>query len=174
MPTAAGTLTWRPAAECPTLLADPVAQEIDNYPSARVAEIDPELADTEALCAAYDVALEASANCIIVAGKRGESVTYAAVMVLATDRADINSAVRRHLGVRKISFAPMDHAVETTGMEYGGITPIGLPQDWPVLMDTAVSRAGDVVIGSGLRRSKILVTATQLAQHADVFDLRLQ
>ena len=43
--------------------------------------------------------------------------------------------VRKHLGVRKISFAPMDDAVALTGMEYGGITPIGLPAGWPVLVD---------------------------------------
>ncbi len=47
-------------------------------------------------------------------------------------------------------------------MEYGGITPIGLPGDWPVLVDDAVVAAGDVVIGSGLRRSKILLPAAEL------------
>jgi prolyl-tRNA editing enzyme YbaK/EbsC (Cys-tRNA(Pro) deacylase) len=84
-------------------------------------------------------------------------------MVLATDRADINGVVRRHLDVRKISFAPMDEAVELTGMEYGGITPIGLPDDWPVLVDEAVLAAGTVVIGSGIRGSKLLVASAELA-----------
>ena len=63
----------------------------------------------------------------------------AACMVLATDRADVNKAVRKHLDVRKISFAPMDEAVSQTGMEYGGITPVGLPPDWPILVDAAVA-----------------------------------
>jgi prolyl-tRNA editing enzyme YbaK/EbsC (Cys-tRNA(Pro) deacylase) len=71
--------------------------------------------------------------------------------------------VRRHLGVRKISFAPHDDAVTLTGMEFGGITPIGLPAGWPVLVDAAVAAAGPVVIGSGVRRSKVLVDGAALA-----------
>ena len=62
-------------------------------------------------------------------------------MVLATTRADVNGVVRRRLDARKASFAPMDDAVALTGMEYGGITPIGLPADWPVLVDAAVLAA---------------------------------
>ena len=92
-------------------------------PGALVAPIDPMHADTAAFCAAYDVALEASANCVVVAGRRGDVTTYAAVMVLATHRADVNGVVRRHLGARKISFAPMADAVGLSGMEFGGITP---------------------------------------------------
>ena len=139
-----------------------------------MAPIDATLADTEAFCAAYDVPLEASANCVIVAGKRAGETTYAAVMVLATDRADINGIVRRHLGVRKISFAPHDDAVSLTGMEFGGITPVGLPVDWPVLVDAAVVAAGDVVIGSGIRGSKLLLAGSALAHlpTATVFELR--
>lgn len=89
--------------------------------------------------------------------------THAAVMVLATDRADVNGVVRRHLDVRKISFAPMVEAVALTGMEYGGITPVGLPQTWPVLVDAGVVAAGPVVIGSGLRSSKLLIDGADLA-----------
>src|SRR5699024_1073121 len=86
-----------------------------------------------------------------------------AVLVLATARADINNVVRRHIDARKISFASMDTAVELTGMEYGGITPVGLPADWPVLVDAGVATAGEVVIGSGMRGSKLLVDAAELA-----------
>lgn len=156
------------AAEAPEAFGD------SAIAAAEVAPIDATLADTEAFCAAYDVALEASANCVIVAGKRAGETTHAAVMVLATDRADINGVVRKHLGVRKISFAPHDDAVTLTGMEFGGITPIGLPPEWPVLVDAAVVAAGAVVIGSGLRRSKILVDGTALAHlpTAEVIDLR--
>lgn len=162
MPSAHGNLSWSPAAAHPDLLATPVAASIHATPSAQVAQIDASLADTAAFCAAYDVALESSANCVVVAGRRGEVETYAAVMVLATMRADVNGIVRKHLGVRKISFAPMDEAVRRTGMEYGGITPIGVPADWPVLIDEAVLAAGPVVIGSGIRGSKILLEATDL------------
>lgn len=158
-----GTLTWTSAAERPDLLAPPVAAAVAAVPSARVAEIDPELADTAAFCEAYGSDPAHSANCVVVAGKRAGEVRRAAVLVLAVDRADINNVVRRHLDVRKISFAPMEEAVEITGMAYGGITPVGLPEDWPVLVDEGVLAAGDVVIGSGVRGSKLIVAAAELA-----------
>ena len=163
MSTAAGTLMWTPAAERPDLLAAPVAAAIAAVPSARVAEIDPELADTADFCEAYASPPQFSANCVVVAGRRGGETRHAAVLVLATDRADINGVVRRHVDARKISFAPMGEAVEITGMEYGGITPVGLPEGWPVLVDEAVVAAGEVVIGSGVRGSKLLVDAAELA-----------
>ncbi len=139
-----------------------MVEALPAVPGALVASIDPDVADTAAFCTAYDVALAASANCVVVAGRRADVTTYAAVMVLATDRADVNGIVRRHLGARKISFAPMDDAVGLTGMEFGGITPVGLPAGWPVLVDDAVVAAGEVVIGSGLRRSKLLLTGEDL------------
>jgi prolyl-tRNA editing enzyme YbaK/EbsC (Cys-tRNA(Pro) deacylase) len=161
--TAEGNLAWEPADRHTDLVAPPVAAALAHTPGARVAPIDPELADTAAFCEAYGSALDHSANCVVVAGKRSGETKYAAVMVLATMRADINGVVRRHLDVRKISFAPMDEAVRLTGMAYGGITPIGLPDDWPVLVDEAVVAAGTVVIGSGIRGSKLLVDAKELA-----------
>lgn len=84
-------------------------------------------------------------------------------MVLATTRADVNGVIRRHMDARKISFAPMDDAVTLTGMEYGGITPLGLPEEWPVLVDEAVAAHPEVVIGSGVRRSKLAVPGSLLA-----------
>jgi prolyl-tRNA editing enzyme YbaK/EbsC (Cys-tRNA(Pro) deacylase) len=84
-------------------------------------------------------------------------------MISATDRADINGIVRKHLDARKVSFASMDFAVSSTGMEYGGITPIGLPPDWQIIIDSKVNDAGKVIIGSGLRGSKILVAGSLIA-----------
>jgi len=140
-----------------------------------VAEIDPELADTAAFCERYAVPLEASANCVVVEGRRGETSRHAACMVLATDRADVNGVVRRRLDARKASFAPMVQAVELTGMEYGGITPLGLPSGWPVLVDDAVAEVELVVVGSGVRRSKLALPGQLLAQlpAAEVMTLRL-
>jgi prolyl-tRNA editing enzyme YbaK/EbsC (Cys-tRNA(Pro) deacylase) len=167
-----GKLDWQPAAEVPELLAAPVRDGLDGV-TAYAAAIDADLADTAAFCAEYDVPMAASANCVIVLGKRGGEESYAAVLVLATDRADVNGVIRKHLGVRKISFAAQDDAVSTTSMEYGGITPIGLPADWPVLVDEAVVNAGQVVIGSGIRGSKLLVDGAELAKlpTATVLDL---
>ncbi len=169
-----GTLSCQPASERPELLAAPVAAAVvAGGPALFVAEIDPSLADTAAFCAAYEVGLDASANCVVVAGRRGETTTTAACLVLASDRADVNKTVRRHLDVRKISFAAMDDAVARTGMEYGGITPVGLPSVWPVLVDAAVVAAPWLVIGSGLRRSKIAVSGADLATLPGVTVLEL-
>ncbi|GAA2018321.1 hypothetical protein JL107_14700 [Nakamurella flavida] len=161
-----GTLASVPALSRPDLLAAPVAAALAGWPPASevaVAPIDAELADTAAFCAAYDVAEAASANCVVVTGKRDGEQRWAAAVVLATTRADVNNVVRKRLDVRKVSFAPMDQAVADTGMEYGGITPIGLPAGWPVLIDAAVVAAGPVVIGSGIRGSKIVLDGAALA-----------
>lgn len=162
MSSAAGNLDWMPLHDHLDLVAALVAGAAALVPDARVASIEVTLADTAAFCTAYDVAPESSANCVIVAGRRGDVTTYAAVMVLATMRADVNGVVRKALEARKCSFAAHEDAVRLTGMEFGGITPVGLPESWVVLVDEAVLAAGDVVIGSGLRSSKLLLPAEQL------------
>jgi prolyl-tRNA editing enzyme YbaK/EbsC (Cys-tRNA(Pro) deacylase) len=147
------------------LVAPPVAELLASWPQAasvRVAPIDPSLADTAAFCKAYDVGLDVSANCVVVAGTRGGETRLAACVVLATTRADVNNVVRRRIDTRKASFAPMDVAVERTGMEYGGITPLGLPGDIPILIDVAVATAGDVIVGSGIRGSKLALAGSLL------------
>ena len=166
-----GTLKTETARTRPDLLAPSVAAALDAWPAdapvdadqVLVAPIDAALSDTAAFCEAYEVSPEETVNCVIVAGKREGEVRYAACVVLANTRADVNSVVRKHLGVRKCSFAPMDDAVSATGMEYGGITPIGLPADWSVLVDPRVVAVPHVVIGSGIRGSKIVLPGAALA-----------
>src|SRR4051812_14834019 len=161
-----GRLDTAPATERSELLAPVVAEFLASWSEAGqvlVAAIDPELADTAAFCAAYDVGLDISANCVVVEGRRGETSRLAACMVLATTRADVNGVVRRRLDARKASFAAMDRAVAETSMEYGGITPLGLPTDWPVLVDAAVAATAQVVVGSGIRGSKLVLPGAALA-----------
>ncbi|HLT62016.1 MAG TPA: YbaK/EbsC family protein [Microlunatus sp.] len=160
-----GSLDWQPAGDHPELLAAPVAAALNVLGQAAwVAPIDPALADTAAFCEAYQVPPAASANCVVVSGRRAETERTAACLVLATDRADVNRVVRKRLDVRKISFAPMADAVSRTGMEYGGITPIGLPEGWPILVDTAVTEQPWIVIGSGIRGSKVAITGADAAR----------
>lgn len=160
-----GRLPTVPATTRPDLLAAPVVSALQAAPddSAFVAEIDPDLADTAAFCAAYDVAPEVSANCVVVAGRRDGEQRIAACLVLATTRADVNGIVKRRLDVRKASFLSMDDAVAATSMEYGGITPIGLPAGWAILVDPAVAALSYAVVGSGIRRSKLAVPGSVLA-----------
>ncbi|GAA1156287.1 YbaK/EbsC family protein [Ornithinicoccus hortensis] len=164
--TAPLSLTWHPITERPDLLAEPVRAALLTSPlreDIEVTEIDPDLADTAALVEATDITLEESANCIVVLGRRGEKEKVAAALVLAHTRADVNTTVRKSLDVRKASFMPMERAVEESGMEYGGITPVGLPAEWPVLVDAQVLEQPQVVIGSGLRRSKLRMPGALVA-----------
>src|SRR3954452_3753790 len=155
-----GDLLSLPALEHPGLLAEPVARELSGWEHAgedAVVEIDPDLADTAAMSAAYDVPMTVSANCVVVAGRRAGEERVAACVVRADTRADVNNLVKRELDVRKASFLSTDRAVEESGMEYGGITPVGLPDGWRVLVDTRVLDIEVAVIGSGVRRSKLLL-----------------
>lgn len=166
-----------PALENVHLLAPAAASGLQLLPpdaarSATVAEIDPSVSDTAAFCERYGVPVAAAANCVVVSGRRADVITLAACVVLATTRVDVNGTVRRLLDVRKISFASMDVAVSASGMEYGAITPIGLPASWPLFIDRAVVDAGDVIVGSGVRRSKIVIAGSALAllPNAQVID----
>ena len=154
------------AVEHAELLADPVAAALrgwDRAGEAGVIEIDPDLADTAALAEAYDLPMEASGNCVVVMGKRDGEERVAACVVRADTRADVNNLVKRRLDVRKCSFLSMDRATAESGMEYGGITPLGLLEDWRVLVDASLLEQPLVVIGSGVRRSKLLVPGPVLA-----------
>ena len=162
-----GRLAPVPALERPDLLAETVARALSGWEHAGevgVVEIDPDLADTAAMTEAYDVPLTASANCVVVSGKRAGDERVAACLVRADTRADVNNLVKRTLDVRKASFHPMDRAVEEAAMEYGGITPVGLPDGWRLLVDAAVPAIDVAIIGSGVRRSKLLLPGRLLAE----------
>ncbi|MFG3662112.1 YbaK/EbsC family protein [Streptomyces sp. NPDC047706] len=160
-----------PAPDCLDELTAPVAEAVRNWrgsvPAGQIVyvETDPRWADTDVFVEHYGrELLEQSANCVVVAGKRGGETTPAACVVLSTTRVDVNGVVRRQLGARKASFAPMDMATGESGMEYGGITPIGLPAGWPVLVDSAVADLPYVLVGSGRRRGKLLVPGKAFAE----------
>ncbi len=162
-----GGLSSFPASARPDLLAAPTRSSLSSTGSlddVGVVEIDPAVSDTAATQREFGLDQDTLANCVVVGGKREGSERFAACVILASTRADVNGLVKRLLDVRKASFLPMERAVELTGMEYGGITPIGLPAEWPVLVDRRVIETDVVVIGSGLRRSKILIQGAVLAR----------
>jgi prolyl-tRNA editing enzyme YbaK/EbsC (Cys-tRNA(Pro) deacylase) len=167
-----GTLEFSPVNRRLELIAAPVQEMVARLPNidgVGVAEIDPTLSDTAAFCEKYEIGPELAANCVILRAKvnGGESsvqeVRYAACVILATTRTDVNGLMREKLGTKKISFAPMDEAVEGSGMEFGAITPVGLPAHWPIYIDKAVADAPHLIIGSGVRKSKLLVSGAFLA-----------
>ncbi|QCW50153.1 hypothetical protein FE634_06555 [Nocardioides dongxiaopingii] len=167
-PPTLGRLTTVPALDRPDLLAPPVASALAGWEQAGavgVVEIDPAVADTAAMAEAHDLGMDTGANCVVVAGRRDGQERIAACLVRADTRADVNGLVKRLLDVRKCSFLAMDRAVAESGMEHGGITPVGLPvaAGWRLLVDTRVLDVDVAVLGSGLRRSKLLVPGRLLA-----------
>lgn len=162
-----GGLTTAPASTATDLLAPTTAGALTAsgwLEDVGVVEIDPTVSDTAATRERFGLEASTLANCVVVAGKREGVERIAACVVLSTTRADVNNAVKRLLDVRKASFLSMDRAVELTGMEYGGITPIGLPAEWPVFVDSRVSETEVVIIGSGVRRSKLLLPGRLLGE----------
>jgi len=162
-----GGLAAAPASTRTDLLAPPslaALEGADLLDVVGVVEIDPAVSDTATTQEVFGLSMDTLVNCVIVGGKRDGMERIAACLILATGRADINNTVKRSLDVRKASFLPLERAVELTGMEYGGITPIGLPENWPILVDRRVVDAELVVIGSGVRRSKILLPGQALSR----------
>ncbi len=148
-------------------MSDPVLDAAAATGSAfEVVPCDPALADTAEFCAAYGYTLGQSANAIVVVGKPSSSNAprvYAACLVLATTRLDVNGAVRRKLGVKKASFAAADETTAITGMQIGGVTPYGLPADLPLWIDSRIMDVPAVIVGGGSRDRKLLVPPVSLA-----------
>lgn len=128
---------------------------------------DPLLADTAMFCEAYGISPQDSANTILVAGK-SDPTTYAACLVLATTKLDVNRVVRRRLGARKASFASADETRSITGMLIGGVTIFGLPAGLPLWIDRQVMARPAIVIGGGSRSWKVKLDPTGLLALAGV------
>lgn len=127
----------------------------------KVLPCEPEFADTAAFCAHYGASLANSANAILVKAKTGDE-KFALCVLLATDRLDANRVVRKKLGARKISFASAEETRRITGMEIGGVTPLALPEDLPIWIDSAVMDCDYLLLGGGNRNSKLRVDPTVL------------
>ena len=160
-----GTLNFEPIQANPDLLSQPVKDGVASHrlKDILVAEIDPALSDTAAFCEKYEIGLGVSVNCVMVEAKRADRTWYAACLIQADRRIDINGVIRRELGAKKVSFAPMDNAVSLSAMAPGAISPIGLPDDWPILVDSNVLSIDQAVIGSGIRKSKLFIPTSSFS-----------
>ena len=161
-----GTLTTEPVLDRLDLVGAPVAALLKTWEHAAevgVVAIDPTLSETSATVEVYGVPWEAGANCVVVMGRREGQERTAACVVRGDTRADVNNRVKRILDVRKCSFLDHDRAVTESGMEYGGITPVGVPEEWRLLVDARVPDIEIVLIGSGIRGSKLILPGRLLA-----------
>src|SRR5437899_7731154 len=102
-----------------------------------VVRIDPAYADTAQFCERYGFPMEQSANTIIVGSKK-EPRQYAACVVKATTRLDVNHAVRKLMGVSRLSFATAEEPMALNGMMIGGDTIFALPEHLPTYGDERV------------------------------------
>ena len=119
-----------------------------------ILDIDPAFADTAQFCEKYGVPLDQSANTIVVASKK-EPKQYAACVVLATTKLDVNHAVRKAMNVSRLSFASADETRALTGMMIGGVTVFALPPDLPIYVDEAVIQPDWIILGGGSRSTKV-------------------
>lgn len=149
-------LDFQPVKDHPELVSESVYKAASDS-EVLVGKIDPEYMNGSALSDHYDVNLEDGANCIVVKGKRGEERMIAAVLVPVGYRADLNGLVCEKLNAKKVSMAPLEEVIVETAMEYGSITPVGLPSSWKILIDSRLMQKERIVVGGGKQISKLLV-----------------
>ncbi|MCR5300359.1 MAG: hypothetical protein K6D92_05650 [Erysipelotrichaceae bacterium] len=135
---------------------------VDPEGTARVGEIDPACADGESLHQVYGVPYEKELNCLVVAGSRGDETNYAALLVPYGKRASMNSVVRTPLNAKKVVFADLEYVIQETGMEFGSITPVGLPEGWKILAEETILEQETVIIGGGKVCSKLEIPTSLL------------
>jgi prolyl-tRNA editing enzyme YbaK/EbsC (Cys-tRNA(Pro) deacylase) len=163
-------LHFEPAINRPDLLPPSINELLKNWRGSTpveeilVAPIDPEYADSAKFCEHYGIDPKDGANCVVAVATRGENRTFAACLIPVNCRADLNNVARKALSARRVSFAPLDEVIEETGMEYGGITPIGLPESYPVLIDSRIAAMQRLIVGGGFRKSKLSVPGKVLAE----------
>ncbi len=163
-------LPLEPAINRPDLLPPSIVELLNSWTGSTpvedilVAPIDPDFAGSAEFCEKYDVAPEDGANCVIVEAIRGETHTLAACLVPVNCKADINKTAKKILDARKISFAPLDKVLQETGMEYGGVTPVGLPKDYIILIDSRIILKDRIIVGGGYRKSKISIPGKALGE----------
>ncbi|MES2225802.1 MAG: YbaK/EbsC family protein [Patescibacteria group bacterium] len=160
-------LDFKPIQEHPELVSESVYAATTGS-DILVGEIDPQYMNGSALSDHYDIDPEDGVNCIVVRGKRGEVRTTAAVLVPVGYRADINGIVCERLDAKKVSMAPLEDVIAESGMEYGSITPVGLPASWRILIDSRLMEKEKVIVGGGKQVSKLLVPTAFLAQLPNV------
>lgn len=151
------------------LVAPAVAEFVQKQglsQTVKVARINPDFADGELLSKEYDIPYKMEVNCLVVEGSRGEDKKYAALLVPYGKRAKTNATVKRPLDASKIHFADLEVVLEMTGMEFGSITSLGLPDDWKILVDSSLLEQEKLVIGGGLVTSKLLLPAEVLVSLA--------
>ncbi|TSC70714.1 MAG: ybaK / prolyl-tRNA synthetases associated domain protein [Parcubacteria group bacterium Gr01-1014_49] len=157
-------LDFRPVSERPEIVSNSVFDAAKLVPRIMSAQIDSKYMGGHELVEHYGMNPDEGANCIVVRGKRGETRTTAVVLVPVGYRADLNGIVCEKLGAKKVSMAPLEEVLQETGMEYGSITPIGIPNTWKILIDSRLMDKESIIVGGGKQISKLLVPTAILRE----------
>lgn len=161
-------LEFKPVVERPDLVPSTVLEVVTSWsvPQEKtdflVAEIDPEFAGGIELCNKYNLNPMHGANCLVVMGSRAGNNTFASCLVPVGYRYDMSGVIRKAMNARQVSVAPLDFVLSESKMEYGSITPIGLPKDWLLFIDPLVLKSERIIIGGGLKRSKLSIPSSTL------------
>jgi len=129
-------------------------------------ECKDEFSDTQSFCDHYGFKIEDSCNAILLKSKKPEEF-FALFCVLGSDRLDVNHKAKSLLGAKKVSFASREEAEIITNQIYGGISPLGLPEEIRVYIDENVMLRNKVFIGGGNRISKFFLKPSDLKDLTD-------
>lgn len=172
-----GKLEFNPVIKNKELVPVSVYEKIVNWKgnlekdSFLVAEIDPQYAGGIELCEYYEIPVGLGANCLVVEGKRAQQITYAVCLVPVGYKYNMSSVVRKAMNARTVSVAPLEMVLERTGMEYGSITPIGLPDEWMIYVDPLVMQNERIIIGGGYVKSKLSILSAAFREMSNVIIL---
>ncbi len=85
------------------------------------------------------------------------------VMVLVSGPGQISwPALRRYLGVSRISMASPEEVLEQTGYPTGAVCPFGLPRPLRVISEASLFDLDEVSLGSGIRARALIIKTADL------------
>jgi Cys-tRNA(Pro) deacylase len=115
----------------------------------------------------HDAPIESLEHAAQVRGQQPEQVVRSIVfrlgedsfvMVLMPGPAQVPwKALRRHLGMSRLTMASESELLQATGYQPGTVTPFGLPHPMPVIVDEAVLSQKEISLGSGVRGLAIIM-----------------
>lgn len=144
----------------------------DNKEYLEIFECLDEFSDTENFCNHYGFDIEDSCNAILIKAKKPEEF-YAMFCLLGANRLDVNHKAKEAMGAKRVSFASREEAELVTQQIYGGISPLGLPENIKVFIDKNVMEREKLFIGAGNRVSKFFLSPEILIKlsNAEVLEL---
>ena len=144
----------------------------DNKEVLEIFECKDEFSDTQNFCNHYGFDIEDSCNAILIKAKKPEEF-YAMFCVLGSTRLDVNQKAKIAMGAKRVSFASREEAEQVTNQIYGGISPLGLPDNIKIFIDKNVVNREKLFIGAGNRVSKFFLSPELLVEltKAEVLDL---